>query len=133
MSGTPNFCASIYQALQHAVNEQLGPQNLIDVLRLLQLVTYENNFVVGNWTFDLIKYLHEEMQVDLVHLTQQYLAFKNQRTRGRMASLLCCYLMQLTGAFEDLMQGVQTEGKFSDITLLISHTLSTTEKSSHGV
>jgi hypothetical protein len=57
------MCAAVYQALQHALNEQLGPQNLIDVLRLLQLITYERNFVVGSWTLDLIKFLHEEMWV----------------------------------------------------------------------
>lgn len=61
LSAANNMCASIYQALQSALDEQLGPQNLIDILRLLQLLTYERNFVVGNWTFDLIKYLNEEM------------------------------------------------------------------------
>lgn len=61
LSGTNNMCASVYQGLRNSLIEQLGPQNLIDVLRLLQLLTYERNFVVGNWTFDLINYLNDEM------------------------------------------------------------------------
>jgi hypothetical protein len=60
-SSTSNMCAAIFHGLQHSVEDQLGPQNLIDVLRLLQLLTYERGFVVGNWTYDLIKYLNDEM------------------------------------------------------------------------
>ena len=55
------MCAAFYGLLQRVISENLGPQNLIDALRVLQLLTYERCYVVGSWTFDLLGYLSGEM------------------------------------------------------------------------
>ncbi|KAI6238006.1 hypothetical protein M3Y99_00727200 [Aphelenchoides fujianensis] len=55
------FCGAIYETLKRVIEEKIGTQCLIDVLRVLQLLTYERNFVVGNWTYELLGYLVAEI------------------------------------------------------------------------
>lgn len=58
------ICGSVFECLKLSLREQLGPQNLIDVLRLLQVLTYERNVVLGLWTNDLISFLLSEVTCD---------------------------------------------------------------------
>ncbi|MCP9263770.1 Protein cip2a-like protein [Dirofilaria immitis] len=58
------ICGSVFECLKLSLREQLGPQNLIDVLRLLQVLTYERNVVLGIWTNDLISFLLSEVTCD---------------------------------------------------------------------
>ncbi|VBB27364.1 unnamed protein product [Acanthocheilonema viteae] len=58
------ICGSVFECLKLSLRDQLGPQNLIDVLRLLQVLTYERNVVLGIWTNDLISFLLSEVTCD---------------------------------------------------------------------
>ncbi|EFO27564.2 hypothetical protein LOAG_00913 [Loa loa] len=58
------ICGSVFECLKLSLRDQLGPQNLIDVLRLLQVLTYEQNVVLGIWTNDLISFLLSEVTCD---------------------------------------------------------------------
>jgi len=51
----------VFQCLQLSLREQLGPQNLIDILRLMQVLTYERCLTLGNWTNELLNFLLAEM------------------------------------------------------------------------
>ena len=76
MAGDLMLCDPVFRCLQISLAEQLGPQNLIDILRLLQVssdsfdyltalrfqvLTYERTLVLGAWTSDLVKFLIGEM------------------------------------------------------------------------
>ncbi|CAG9535336.1 unnamed protein product [Cercopithifilaria johnstoni] len=58
------ICGAVFECLKLSLRDQLGPQNLIDVLRLLQVLTYERNVVLGIWTNDLISFLLSEVTCD---------------------------------------------------------------------
>lgn len=55
------ICGSVFECLKLSLREQLGPQNLIDVLKLLQVLTYERTVVLGIWTNSLISFLLSEI------------------------------------------------------------------------
>lgn len=78
MCGDLMMCDPVYRCLQISLAEQLGPQNLIDILRLLQVrpcpvcplcirkfqvLTYERALVIGPWTSDLLKFAITEVYV----------------------------------------------------------------------
>ncbi|KAE9419544.1 hypothetical protein Angca_006612 [Angiostrongylus cantonensis] len=58
--GELHLCGPVFDCLKLSLKEQLGPQNLIDILRLLQVLTYEKCLVLGIWTNDLISFLMSE-------------------------------------------------------------------------
>ncbi|VDM56568.1 unnamed protein product [Angiostrongylus costaricensis] len=58
--GELHLCGPVFDCLKLSLKEQLGPQNLIDILRLLQVLTYEKCLVLGVWTNDLISFLMSE-------------------------------------------------------------------------
>ncbi|VDN02516.1 unnamed protein product [Thelazia callipaeda] len=58
------ICESVFECLKLSLQEQLGPQNLVDVLRLLQVLTYERSAVLGVWTNSLISFLLSEIICD---------------------------------------------------------------------
>ncbi|VDK85075.1 unnamed protein product [Litomosoides sigmodontis] len=64
LTGDLQICGSVFECLKLSLRDQLGPQNLIDVLRLLQVLTYEQNVVLGIWTNDLISFLLSEVICD---------------------------------------------------------------------
>uniref|UniRef100_A0A7I4Y4Q1 Protein CIP2A n=1 Tax=Haemonchus contortus TaxID=6289 RepID=A0A7I4Y4Q1_HAECO len=61
LSGDLHLCGPIFECLKMSLKEQLGPQNLIDILRLLQVLTYEKCLSLGIWTNDLISFLMSEI------------------------------------------------------------------------
>uniref|UniRef100_F1L155 Protein CIP2A n=1 Tax=Ascaris suum TaxID=6253 RepID=F1L155_ASCSU len=58
------MCGPIFECLRLSLRDQLGPQNLIDILRLLQVLTYERCLSLGMWTNDLISFLLSEVNRD---------------------------------------------------------------------
>ncbi|KAJ1364285.1 hypothetical protein KIN20_024343, partial [Parelaphostrongylus tenuis] len=60
MCGDLHLCGPVFECLKLSLKEQLGPQNLIDILRMLQVLTYERCLVLGIWTNDLISFLMSE-------------------------------------------------------------------------
>ncbi|KHJ80360.1 hypothetical protein OESDEN_19966, partial [Oesophagostomum dentatum] len=61
LCGDLHLCGPVFECLKLSLKEQLGPQNLIDILRLLQVLTYEKCLVLGIWTNDLISFLMGEI------------------------------------------------------------------------
>ncbi|KAK5975713.1 Protein CIP2A [Trichostrongylus colubriformis] len=61
LCGELHLCGPVFECLKMSLKEQLGPQNLIDILRLLQILTYERCLVLGIWTNDLISFLMSEI------------------------------------------------------------------------
>ena len=57
------MCQVIHQCLELAIQEQLGPQNKIDILRLLQMITYEN-IEFGPWVDNFVPFLMAEILND---------------------------------------------------------------------
>ncbi|CAI5441475.1 unnamed protein product [Caenorhabditis angaria] len=55
------LCASIFNCLKISLREELGPQNMIDILRLLQVLCYEKTATLGIWTNELISFLIGEV------------------------------------------------------------------------
>lgn len=55
------ICGPVFECLKLSLKEQLGPQNLIDILRLLQVLTYERCLSLGIWTNELISFLLSEV------------------------------------------------------------------------
>uniref|UniRef100_A0A0N5A856 Protein CIP2A n=1 Tax=Syphacia muris TaxID=451379 RepID=A0A0N5A856_9BILA len=55
------ICGPVFECLRLSLREQLGPQNLIDILRLLQVLTYERCLTLGIWTNELISFLLSEV------------------------------------------------------------------------
>lgn len=62
-SASFDLCAGVHDNLRAVLEQRLGPQNLIDALRLMQLLTYGTKFTVGKWTYALLDYCKEEMCV----------------------------------------------------------------------
>ncbi|KAK6733060.1 hypothetical protein RB195_017056 [Necator americanus] len=61
LCGELHLCGPVFDCLKLSLKEQLGPQNLIDILRLLQVLTYEKCLVLGIWANDLISFLMGEI------------------------------------------------------------------------
>uniref|UniRef100_A0A914VHU2 Protein CIP2A n=1 Tax=Plectus sambesii TaxID=2011161 RepID=A0A914VHU2_9BILA len=61
LAGELQICSAVFQCLKVSLREQLGPQNLIDTLRLLQVLTYGRNVELGVWANDLISFLLGEI------------------------------------------------------------------------
>ncbi|VDO66688.1 unnamed protein product [Heligmosomoides polygyrus] len=61
LCGELHLCGPVFECLKLSLKEQLGPQNLIDILRLLQVLTYERCLVLGIWTNGLISFLMSEI------------------------------------------------------------------------
>ncbi|GMT14695.1 hypothetical protein PFISCL1PPCAC_5992 [Pristionchus fissidentatus] len=55
------LCGPVFDCLKISLKEQLGPQNMIDILRLLQVLTYEKCFTLGVWTNEVISFLLKEL------------------------------------------------------------------------
>ncbi|VDN53332.1 unnamed protein product [Dracunculus medinensis] len=55
------LCGYIFDVLKISLLNQLGPQNLIDILRLIQVLTYERSLSLGVWANDLISFLLTEI------------------------------------------------------------------------
>uniref|UniRef100_A0A7E4W858 Protein CIP2A n=1 Tax=Panagrellus redivivus TaxID=6233 RepID=A0A7E4W858_PANRE len=60
-AGELNLVNSVCFCLKVSLQEQLGPQNLIDILRLLQVLTYEKCLTIGGWLNDLLAFLLNEL------------------------------------------------------------------------
>ncbi|KAL3071896.1 hypothetical protein niasHS_008228 [Heterodera schachtii] len=59
-ANSAQICLAICHCLRAALDEHLGPQNLIDVLRVIQMLTYERvNF--GDWTNELLPFLTRQI------------------------------------------------------------------------
>lgn len=56
-----NLAEAVFCSLQLSLDEQLGPQNLIDILRLMQLLTYERGMGQEKWTAELVEFLMAQM------------------------------------------------------------------------
>uniref|UniRef100_A0A914QUR8 Uncharacterized protein n=1 Tax=Panagrolaimus davidi TaxID=227884 RepID=A0A914QUR8_9BILA len=61
LSGDLQIAGIVYQNLKIALQQHLGPQNLIDNLRLLQVLTYEKSLVLADWTTELLQFLLNEI------------------------------------------------------------------------
>ncbi|PAV59347.1 hypothetical protein WR25_21391 isoform E [Diploscapter pachys] len=61
MSSDLELCEPVFHSLKLSISEQLGPQNLIDILRLMQALTYEKCVTLGVWANDLISFLMSEI------------------------------------------------------------------------
>uniref|UniRef100_A0A1I8ALY5 Protein CIP2A n=1 Tax=Steinernema glaseri TaxID=37863 RepID=A0A1I8ALY5_9BILA len=56
-----SMCASAFICLKQSIRDELGPQNLIDILRLIQVLTYEKKLPLGTWTNECIAFLLTEI------------------------------------------------------------------------
>uniref|UniRef100_A0AC34R801 Protein CIP2A n=1 Tax=Panagrolaimus sp. JU765 TaxID=591449 RepID=A0AC34R801_9BILA len=61
MAAELQIVGSIFRCLSQSIREQLGPQNLIDILRLIQYLTYEKCVALGSWTSELLSYVLGEI------------------------------------------------------------------------
>lgn len=75
ISSDLQFCGFITDCLKFSILEQLGPQNLIDILRLIQVLTYEKSLSLGTWSNDLITFLTSE----IIKFDNTEIVEKNQR------------------------------------------------------
>ncbi|CAJ0920079.1 unnamed protein product, partial [Mesorhabditis belari] len=57
MCSALELCAAVWQALKVSVQEENGPDVLLDLLKLLQVLTYEKCLILGLWANDLISFL----------------------------------------------------------------------------
>ncbi|GMS84453.1 hypothetical protein PENTCL1PPCAC_6628, partial [Pristionchus entomophagus] len=64
MAADLQLCGPVFDCLKMSLKEQLGPQNMIDILRLLQVLTYEKTFTLGIWTNELISFLLKELSME---------------------------------------------------------------------
>ncbi|CAD6192193.1 unnamed protein product [Caenorhabditis auriculariae] len=55
------MCSAVFHCLKVSLREQLGPQNMIDILRMLQVLSYEKGVTLGVWTNELISFLMSEV------------------------------------------------------------------------
>ncbi|CAB3404882.1 unnamed protein product [Caenorhabditis bovis] len=55
------LCGPIFHCLKISLREELGPQNLIDILRVIQVLTYEKTVALASWTNELISFLISEV------------------------------------------------------------------------
>uniref|UniRef100_A0A183C035 NUC173 domain-containing protein n=1 Tax=Globodera pallida TaxID=36090 RepID=A0A183C035_GLOPA len=59
-ANSEQICLAVFHCLRAAFDDHLGPQNVIDVLRIIQMLTYERvNF--GDWIFELLPFLTREI------------------------------------------------------------------------
>ncbi|KAI1715252.1 protein CIP2A [Ditylenchus destructor] len=64
-AGELELCGPVFHCLEISLKEQLGPQNIIDSLRLLQVLTYERSLALGSsWINALISFLVEEILLE---------------------------------------------------------------------
>lgn len=61
MSKDLELCSPVFVGLKASLKDQLGPQNMIDILRLLQVLTYDKSVTLGVWTNELISFLMGEV------------------------------------------------------------------------
>ncbi|CAI2347288.1 unnamed protein product [Caenorhabditis sp. 36 PRJEB53466] len=61
MAGELRLLGSVFSCLKMSLREQLGPQNMIDILRLLQVLSYEKNVPLEHWANELISFLMGEV------------------------------------------------------------------------
>lgn len=66
LAGELQITGSVFQCLRLSLKEQQGPHMLIDILRLIQVLTYERTVVLGVWTNDLISFLLGEMYIFII-------------------------------------------------------------------
>jgi hypothetical protein len=71
LAGELQITGSVFQCLRMSLKEQQGPQSLIDILRLIQVLTYDRTVVLGIWTNDLISFLLGEMYT--IYVLYKYL------------------------------------------------------------
>lgn len=61
MAGELRLLGAVFSCLKASLREQLGPQNMIDILRLLQVLSYEKNVPLEHWANELISFLMQEV------------------------------------------------------------------------
>lgn len=61
MAGELRLLGAVFACLKASLKEELGPQNMIDILRLLQVLSYEKNVPLEHWANDLISFLMQEV------------------------------------------------------------------------
>lgn len=61
MAGELKLLGAVFSCLKASLREELGPQNMIDILRLLQVLSYEKNVPLEHWANDLISFLMQEV------------------------------------------------------------------------
>ncbi|EFO99081.1 hypothetical protein CRE_17897 [Caenorhabditis remanei] len=61
MAGELRLLGAVFSCLKASLREELGPQNMIDILRLLQVLSYEKNVPLEHWANDLISFLMQEV------------------------------------------------------------------------
>ncbi|CAJ0577937.1 unnamed protein product, partial [Mesorhabditis spiculigera] len=61
MSSELELCASLWQALRISLRDQADPDVLMSLIKLFQVLTYENCVVLGPWANDLISFLIQEV------------------------------------------------------------------------
>ncbi|KAF8363992.1 hypothetical protein PRIPAC_90915, partial [Pristionchus pacificus] len=88
MAADLQLCGPVFECLKQSLKEQLGPQNMIDILRLLQVLTYEKTFTLGIWTNELISFLLKElsMEVEMEWLPYSMAILCNLATRSKSLS-----------------------------------------------
>lgn len=64
LSGELQIIGTVFRCLIQALRDNLGPQNMIDILRLLQILTYEKSITFGSWANELISYLLTELTAE---------------------------------------------------------------------
>uniref|UniRef100_A0A8R1HTY5 CIP2A N-terminal domain-containing protein n=1 Tax=Caenorhabditis japonica TaxID=281687 RepID=A0A8R1HTY5_CAEJA len=64
MAGELRLLGAVVSCLKTSLREQLGPQNMIDILRLLQVLSYEKNVPLEHWANELISFLIGEVICD---------------------------------------------------------------------
>lgn len=69
---------------------------LIDILRLIQVLTYERTVVLGVWTNDLISFLLGEMYVFHMFVAAVLFFQKSISCRTRMDAILYGCIMQFS-------------------------------------
>lgn len=61
MAGELRLLGAVFSCLKASLREQLGPQNMIDILRLLQVLSYEKHVPLEHWANELISFLMQEV------------------------------------------------------------------------
>ncbi|EGT52784.1 hypothetical protein CAEBREN_07528 [Caenorhabditis brenneri] len=61
MAGELRLLGAVFSCLKASLKEELGPQNMIDILRLLQVLSYEKNVPLEHWANELISFLMQEV------------------------------------------------------------------------
>lgn len=61
MAGELRLLGSVFSCLKASLKDQLGPQNMIDILRLIQVLSYEKHVPLEYWANELISFLMGEV------------------------------------------------------------------------